>query len=478
MMSKIKRWLTPRPTTFWGMLVIPVVAGIIVMEYSNIERWQIWDKLLDKEPSDIPVVLSPKLQFDAEGTLTARVRLALEKMGVDYRTIDREFPELPPVVPSGDLSPMIIEQGERLLEQHGGDVVVYGTAGITDGHVFLRLFVRSDCGCLHGATPFDLTDEGWEGTLKLMIELVMTTALGTKYRGGDWVNSGLPLQRSLRIWEKKFGRLAEMVGDETLKAEATDLADETKLLRMKAEGDGTGIQEVRRMVKDRLSAGLEKCKKDQKQCHIRRELLSLADLEIYDGLMNGLPERIEEGLSIALLAGRDAMAREAARHPEVLRPPMQAGLGDWLSMANLVLACDDQPAMEIFVDQIEVYLSSDKGPIGRRGDVERMVLPMTVLRHADAPREVLEEYYTSLSRHPYFGWSQPNYWRDPFVHAKRSIRRRLQRMDAGDVGQVDARFLGRPQCPSLSRWMENKGWTDVSGGRRVPSQESEQSSLE
>ena len=407
----------------------------------------------------MPVVLSPRLQYDVNGALSGRIRLALEQMGFRYRTIDREFPVRPPVVPSGETTALVVEQGHRLLDQHGGDIIVYGSAGTADSHVFLRLFVRSDCGCVHGATPFDLNTEDWEATLKLMIDVVMTAGLRTQYQGQDWINSGKPLSHSMRVWEKKFGTLTDLVEKDPLKEQVHELAKHAKLTRMKIEGDGVGIRNLRRETRRKISDELAHCRDDTRQCRIRGELLFLADLEIYDGLMNGLPERIEEGLSLALLSGKETMDRRAQEDPSVLGPPMQAAFRDWLAMANLILACDDQAAMRRFVGQLNAYLSSDEQLDGfRGGDVERMIWPMGVLRHRDIPKDALEEHYRTFAQFPYFGWPQVDHWQDPFLHAKRSIRRRLQQTNLEGARKLDNRFMGQPQCPSLGEWMRNKGW--------------------
>ena len=468
--------MTLNPGTFWGALILSVLAGLIVNNLSNIKQWEIWDRFVKKEPLEIPVVLSPKLQNDANGNLTDRVRIALERMGADYRIIDREFPVLPPIVPSGEVSAMVIEQGKRLLEQHGGDVIVYGSAGTTEGHVFLRLFIDSDCGCVHAATPFDLTGDDWETKLKSMIVTVMITALNMEYHGDEWLNSGLPLSQMMKIWERKFGKLAELAKGGAWEEETGDLAVITKLHRMKVEGDGSGIQELWKETLERLSVGLIECRTDRVQCHIRSELLFLADLAIFDGLMNDLPEQIEEGLSLALLAGEDIMKRETSEYPNTLQPPMQAGFKDWLSMANLVLACDDQTAMGRFVDHVHHYLQKVDSASFREGDAERMLWPMEFLQQGGISNSDLEEYYGFLSQHRYFGWPQPDFWQDPFLHAKRSIRRRLHKTELEHAGQLDSRFLGQPQCPSLSKWMEIKGWGNGSMARLIPDQETDSSS--
>ena len=469
--------MTLNPGTFWGALILSVLAGLIIANLLNIKQWEIWDRFVKKEPQEIPVVLSPKLQNDANGNLTDRVRIALERMGADYRIIDREFPVLPPIVPSGEVSAMVIEQGKRLLEQHGGDVIVYGSAGTTDGHVFLRLFIDSDCGCVHGATPFDLTGDDWETKLKWMIVTVMITALNMEYHGDERLNYELPLSQLMRIWEKKFGKLAELAKGSAWEEETGDLAVYAKLHRMKVEGDGSGIQELWKETLEKLSTGLAKCRTDRNQCHIRRELLLLADLAIFDGLMNDLPEQIEEGLSLALLAGEDVMKRETAEDPNTLQPPIQAGFKDWLSMANLVLACDDQTAMGRFVSQMNHYLSGNIQSKGfREGDAERILLPMEFLKQNNIPKDDLEEYYGLLAKFPYFGWPKPDFWQDPFLHAKRSIRRRLHKTELEHAGQLDSRFFGQPQCPSLSKWMEIKGWGNGSMARLIPDQETDSSS--
>lgn len=459
MKSRITVWTALKLGAFLGAVTIAAIGGAIAAKLIDVERWEIWDILIEKEPMDSLVVLSPMLQYDVKGTLTARIRIALEKMGVNYRTIDREFPVLPLVVPSGEIPELIIKQGERLLERHGGDIIVYGSSGVTDSHVFLRVFVKSDCGCVHGATPFDLTTEDWEVALKAMIEVVMATGLEAQYKAGHWIKSGIPLSQSMRVWEEKFGKLTDLIEDDVLRSGADNLARHAKLTRMKVEGDGSGIREFRRNITEQFAVDLAECKDDRNKCKIRRDLLFMADLGIYDGLINGLPERIQEGLSLALLAGKEAMDDEITGDPNVLRAPMQSKFKHWLSMANLILACDDQTAMNRFVDQLNAYLTSNEVHEGfREGDVERMLWPMLVLRQSDISKTNLETHYQILSLHPYFGWPQADYWQDPFLHAKRSIRRRLQRMDLDHIGQLDSRFLGQSQCPSLSEWMQRKGW--------------------
>ena len=442
-----------------GALVIPILVGLIAYKLKDIEHWEIWDTLIQKEPIDTPVVLSPKLQYDTNGALTARIRIALEAMSIRYRTIDREFPVLPPVVPSDEITMSIIEQGEQLLERHGGDIIVYGSAGTAENQVFIRLFVQSDCGCVHGATPFDLTQKDWESTLKLMIVAVMTTALGVQYQGNEWIDSGKPLSEAMRDWEKKFGTLADLVEDPAFKEQADDLAMISKLNRIKSDGDGRGIQDLRQETRKKIAKELAQCKDDTSQCRVRRELLFLADMEIYDGLINDIPERIEEGLSLALLSGAETMIREAQGSPSVLRRPMQSAFRDWLSMANLILACDDQASMQRYFDLLNSYLSNRKNLVNfRDGDIERMLLPVAFMKQTRVSKKALMEFYQFLSQHRYFGWPQADFWLDPFLHAKRSIRRRLQELEMEQLGQLDNRFMGQQKCPSLAQWMQIKGW--------------------
>lgn len=228
---------------------------------------------------------------------------------------------------------------------------------------------------------------------------------------------------------------------------------------MRVEGDGAGVQELRRETRARIANELAQCKDDESQCGIRRELLFLADLEIYDGLMNDLPERIQEGLSLALLSGKEAMDREAQNDPAVVRIPMQSAFRDWLSMSILILACDDRESMQRFVDLLNSNVSNNRNLRGSRpGDIERMLWPMEFLKRSGISKERLEEYHQYLSQYPYFGWPQADYWQDPFVHAKRSIRRRIQRLEFGNAGQLDNRFMGQAQCPALAEWLSNKGW--------------------
>ena len=292
-----------------------------------------------------------------------------------------------------------------------------------------------------------------------MIEVVLITGLDKQYQGNEWINSGKPLSQAMRDWEQKFGKLADLAENPTFKQRANDLAKHSKMTRMRVEGDGAGIGELRQETRARIAKELAQCRDDQSQCNTRRELLFLADLEIYDGLMNGLPERIQEGLSLALLSGKKAMDREAQSNPEVIRSPMQSTFRDWLSMSILILACDDQKSMQRFVDLLKNFLWNNKALVGAKsGDIERMLWPMVFLKQSKISKERLEGYYQYLSQHRYFGWPQADYWQDPFLHAKRSIRRRLQRLKLNQLGQLDNRFMGQPQCPSLAGWLSNKGW--------------------
>ena len=83
---------------------------------------------------------------------------------------------------------------------------------------------------------------------------------------------------------------------------------------------------------------------------------------------------------------------------------------------------------------------------------------MIFLKESGISKEILEEFHQYLSRHRYFGWSQEDFWQDPFLQAKRSISRRIQRLEVEDVDQLDNRFMGQPQCPALAEWLSNKGW--------------------
>jgi hypothetical protein len=117
MIPQIKRWMTLKLGAFLGALAVAAIGGVLATKLLNIDRWELWDFLLQKEPLDTLVVLSPRLQYDVNGALSGRIRIALEKLGLRYRPIDREFPEPPPVVPSGEVTALIVEQGHRLLKQ-------------------------------------------------------------------------------------------------------------------------------------------------------------------------------------------------------------------------------------------------------------------------------------------------------------------------------------------------------------------------
>ena len=125
----------------------------------------------------------------------------------------------------------------------------------------------------------------------------------------------------------------------------------------------------------------------------------------------------------------------------MLKRPMQSAFGDWLSIANLIPSCDDKAAMQRFVDFLNSYLSNYKKLAGSRdGDVERMLWPMEFMKQTSGSKKALPEFYQFLSQLPYFGWLQADFWQDPFLRAKRSIRRRLQRLDMKQVEHLDSRF--------------------------------------
>ncbi len=183
---------------------------------------------------------------------------------------------------------------------------------------------------------------------------------------------------------------------------ASGLANHAKLARIKHEGDSSGIQQFRQETADRLSMGLAQCKDNWNKCSIRRELLLLADLEIYDGLINGLPERIEDGLSLGLFVGKEAMESEIKYNSYALPSKMDANFSHWLSMAILILACDNQTSMRRFMNQLNSHLMNDSIPDDfHSGDVERMTWTMEVLTQSNMTKPVLKVNFNFFSEHPY-----------------------------------------------------------------------------
>lgn len=50
-------------------IVIAALDRLVTYKLNDFESWEIWDTLIQKEPIDTPVILSPTLQNDTNGAL-------------------------------------------------------------------------------------------------------------------------------------------------------------------------------------------------------------------------------------------------------------------------------------------------------------------------------------------------------------------------------------------------------------------------
>ena len=435
-------------------------------------KWDIWDRFIQPEPMSIPVVLSTQLNFDDTGVYTGEIRRALEKRALEkakfnYRIIDRAFPRQGTIVPSTVRLENVRNEAERMLDVHGGDVLIYGAVGAKPNIISIKCFGRAPDGYIERGIEIDIDDETWSNKVIRAVEEIATESsleqLLGKRRFEHRVRPGMSLEEFEDALERKLSALNEGTDSEFLK-ERTELGVEmVQTARAKGKNDITTIRRIRRATEERVGTTP---RTGESHFHkVRR--MGLADLYMFEGLMEGNAEKIDEGMKIAIDAGA-AMLEDGMKGDETaVQRPENATFVHWLMMTILVLACDDQKAMK----RLELLLFEHcVGTAGQEcmtwSDALRMLLPLTVL-NSNPNREQLEAFRAFLAESRDFGMQILDHWQDPFLHARRLAIKRLASMERLYTRKREPLVTS---CPTLARWMEMKGWsasdTQVQPSRR------------
>ena len=127
-------------------IVIGVVGTVVATVVLDVPKWAYWDRFNEPEPMDVPVVLSTQLSFDEGGAYTGEIRRALEKAEFKYRIINRIFPSYDTVVPSTVRLQKVRTEAKRIMDDHGGDVLVYGAVGAKPNTISIRFLGEDRAG--------------------------------------------------------------------------------------------------------------------------------------------------------------------------------------------------------------------------------------------------------------------------------------------------------------------------------------------
>ena len=436
-------------------IVTAAVGGLLVLLVIAATKWDVWDRFVQPEPLDIPVVLSTQLNFDDTGVYTGEIRRALEKAKLNYRIIDRVFPSQGTIVPSTVRLENVRYEAERMLDVHGGDVLIYGAVGAKLNIISIKYFGRAPDGYIERGIEIDVDDETWPNKVIRTIQEIATESsmeqLLGKRRFEHRARSGMSLEEFEDALESKFSALNRVTDSEFLK-ERTELGVEMiQTGRAKGKNDITTIRRIRRAIEERVGTTPGT---GESHFHKMRRM-GLADLYMFEGLMEGNPQKIDEGMKIAVGVGVTMLEEGMKSDETAVQKPENATFVHWLMMTILVLACDDQKAMKRLES---LLLEHCVGTPGQEcmtwPDALRMLLPLTVL-NSNPNREQLEDFRAFLAESGDFGLPILDHWQDPFLHARRLAIKRIASTERLDTPKSEPLVTS---CPTLVRWMQMKGW--------------------
>ena len=436
------------------LIAIGACAALLATVIFESPKWEVWDRFIEPEPIDVPVVLSTKLTFDESGAYTGEIRRSLQKAGFRYRIIDRAFPKHQTVVSSTSHAENVRREAKHMLNDHGGDVLIYGAVGAKPNTISIQFFGRDPDGFIECGIEINVGDENWSGKVIDVVEAMATESGLEQFLGSRGRKRGMSLDEFMEASERKLAVLNEVTDGEFLK-ERTELGIETvRIARAKIHNDVTTIREIRQTIEEKVG----KTPRVGESHYQKMRIMGLADLYMVEGLMEGKAEKIDEGMRMAIGAGF-AMLEEGMKGDDtVIQKPHNATSVHWLLMTILVLACDDEEAMR----RLELLLLKYRGGPAEQecmtqSDAFRMLWPLTILN--DNPnRAQLEGLVATLAEYRDFGMGKLDHWQDPFLHARRQATRRLAYMDTSGLGGYGT--VGT-KCRSLGRWMEMKGWMSV-----------------
>ena len=429
------------------LIVTCVISGLLVLALGNPLEWKIWDNSIEPEPLNLPVVISAQLKFDNSGVYTGEIRRSLEKADFRYRIINRVFPTHKAVVTSRERIENTRNQAESILDNHGGDLLIYGEVSAKANIVRIDFIGWSFDEYIETDIEVDIGQESWADEVTQIVEVIAIESAFHQFVGMRGLTASASLEELLDASESKLLELNKGASTDFLK-ERTDLGiEEVQITRAKIKNDVATIKKI----KNRLEKLVGTNPHIAESYHHKTKRLLLADLYMFEGLMDGNPSLIDNGLNIAMESGI-AMLEQMGEDQSGVQIPVDATFANWLAMSILVLACDDEDMMAHF----ELLFKRHCGPKSERlcmpdSDALRILIPLSQLnRHPN--RAQLETLRGALSEHRDFGMGMLDHWQDPYLHARRLITRRLASMQ-----NIEKQERGT-NCPSLKKWMEMKGW--------------------
>ena len=223
-------------TTVAGILMAMAgaAAGSLVLSVTD---WSIWDVFVDREPIDVPVVVSTTLNFDESGVYTGEIRRALDDANFSYRSINRVFPEQRTIVPSTTRLENVRSEAIRMLDDHGGDVLIYGAVGAKQNSVSIQFFGRQPGGYIEAGLEIDMSQKTWSEIFVEIVGEAVTESGLDQFIGKRGISAGMNVEEFLEASKKKLSVLNQTVQSAYLK-ERTELGVEAvQVFRAKANND-------------------------------------------------------------------------------------------------------------------------------------------------------------------------------------------------------------------------------------------------
>ena len=341
-----------------------------------------------------------------------------------------------------------------MLNDHGGDVLIYGAVGAKPNTISIQFFGRDPDGYIESGIEINVGDENWSRNVIDVVETMATESSLEQVFGFQGIKRGMSLEEFTDASERKLTVLNELTDNVFLK-ERTELGIESvRIARAKTFNDVTTIREIR----ETIEAQVGKTTREGESHFQKVRRIGLADLYMVEGLMEGNVEKIDEGMSIAIDMGVAMLEWEMKGDERTVQKPHNATFAHWLLMTILVLACDDKEAMR----RLEfLLLKHCVGPMGQecmpQSYALRIMLPLFEM-NKNPDRALLEELVAALSEYRDFGMGKQDHWQDPILHARRQATRRLAYLETSGLGGDGTEVTN---CPSLGRWMEMKGWMSV-----------------
>ena len=425
-----------------------VASGLIALLFSlGMPRWEIWDVFRPREPMDELVLVSARLRNDTHGIYTSEIRSELARRGWRYRSIDRAFPRRGIVTPSAQNSPSTRLKAQGVLDVHGGDVFVYGEVGLRDT-VRIELYIPSDVASCCSTLELNLASPKWGDVLMEEIEALAFDAVARPLVDGPPSSTSVTLEAFLEFTARKLRELSDLAVDSDLRDRSSEASDYARTMQAKLEHDVPTIRALRQRLQREVANYPES---DPYGVSLK---LRIADLYMYEGMIEDRPNVVEQGLQVALEPPEETLQIEQDRVDVVVQPLSRANDADLVLITSLILACGDHAMMQRMMDLIieRDTCETTWGTADCKEETLQMLagLNLHVVLEEMGELEWGTEALESLVDAGYSDW-----W-NPVLQSVRLGQRKLREGDPRrSTDSTDA------YCPSLSEWMSRKGWHEL-----------------